>query len=387
MGIQQGFCSVAPLYLIAAWKADPQHPVAGDHFAPGIEDQISWASFYYPAPTYWSPNGTMPANTSIGPALICDQNLTNPGPGPSIYAVWKGEEFDTRLFFARLTLPFNLVNQPSDPESQSWQPQQQIPGAISGASPSIAFVGEVGEGLSPFLFTVWSGNANGQSLATGDNTLWYSITPIPSNPGYVDNLAAAVFQVPGAASSNGAAVTVDLDGNLWLVWYDTAAKQWSYLIGTVNGVSIAWSAEGRGVINASHPPNGAGFSLGSAYLGNQGDPYGVYAAWSDASSNLWISGIENLINGSNPPTPFPSAGAQATGNGGCALASLDEDLNGNLSTVLWAMWADTAGQLHYASSTDAVNWQDYGNLSNATTAPDYGFFRIPPIHWPFPIKF
>ena len=44
MGIQQGLCSIGSSYLLAAWKNDPQHPAAGDHFGRGVEDQITYAS-------------------------------------------------------------------------------------------------------------------------------------------------------------------------------------------------------------------------------------------------------------------------------------------------------------------------------------------------------
>ncbi len=385
MGIQQGLCSINPVYLLAAWKNDPQHPPAGDHFGYGVEDQISYAQFYYPATSErWTVIGTMPANTSIGPALVCDQNLSPSGPGPSVYAVWKGETIDTRLFFSRLTLPFNIESLPSDPESQSWQ-GGQIPGATSSSSPSIAFVGSVGFGAS--IVTVWSGTGNGQGGHKGDNTLWYSVTPVPNDPGYVTSFAApaASNQVPGAASSSGAAVTVDTEGRLWVVWLDLGTKQWQYIFGTVSGTSIAWGAASE--LSNPNPPNWAGYSLGqAASLGSQGDPNGVYFGWSDAQSKVWVTGSQNLISGlPTAPTAIPSVSTQATSNSGCALASLpqqDPFGSATVRTFLYAMWADTSGQLHYASTTDGENWQDSGNLADATTAPDIPEFRFP-IHLPF----
>jgi hypothetical protein len=88
-----------------------------------------------------------------------------------------------------------------------------------------------------------------------------------------------------------------------------------------------------------------------------------------------------MISGfASPASAVPFAGAQATSNSGCVLASS--------KSTLYAMWADISGQLQYAATLDGVNWQYLGTLGNpgqATTAPDSAITVVVPPHPP-PIK-
>jgi hypothetical protein len=412
MGIQQGLCSISPNYLLAAWKADPSHPLPGNHFGGGFEDQIGYASFSLPpsnvaisSSDVWTVIGTMPGNTSVGPALTCDQNPNSSGRGPTVYAVWKGETIDTRLFFSRLTLPLSGEGVPSEPSSHQWQDQQLIPGASSSSSPSIAFVGQEGFGdQTPLLFTVWSGSANGQQGAMGDNTLWYSITTIPSNPGYVDSLvpASTTNQIPGASSATGACVAAIVgEGvvwSVWVIWFDTVTKKWSFATGEFIGSSISWAPPMPTALSYSSVPNDAGYSIAPAtfLLGGTtpgGDISGAYFAWSDESSKIWVTGGWNLLpNNTSPgsPTPMPGPNGQATGNQGCVLfpsysQNAQADQVGIECDYLFAMWADTGGQLHYAATDGESAWKYLGQVADATTAPDTGLFIRFPIQFP-PIK-
>ncbi len=145
--------------------------------------------------TGWSDQATLGGNSDAGPALAFDANGT-------LFAVWKGEWGDLRLFYSSL-------------EGGGWQPQQQIPGVLSCAAPSLTLFG----GL---LYAVWRGPLwdQGTYFATFDGTDWSGSAP-----------GSAYGEIPSITSSTGPSIAV-LNGELYAMfcgigddprmWYTTS---------------------------------------------------------------------------------------------------------------------------------------------------------------------
>jgi hypothetical protein len=111
LGILQGLVSDNG-NLYALWKGEPN------------DDRIFFSSWN--GAGNWTRAVTIGGNTSVGPALA-----VVPSSGSSngtVYAAWKGEWSDPRLFFAQLN-------------GSSWGPQAQIPNVYSDVGPALCTQG------------------------------------------------------------------------------------------------------------------------------------------------------------------------------------------------------------------------------------------------------
>ena len=155
------------------------------------DDRLFYSAF---DGTSWVPQETIAGNSSVGPGLAVF--------GSSMFAAWKGENDDQRLFFAGFS-------------GTTWLAQAQIPGVASSIGPSLA-------GFDSKLYAVWKGDDNDQRLwyASFDGTKW-----------------SAQAQISGVGSSLGPSLTVfagklyaawkgvDGDQNLWYASFD--GTKWS----------------------------------------------------------------------------------------------------------------------------------------------------------------
>jgi hypothetical protein len=177
----------------------------------------------------WGPQAQIPvAASSVGPALA--------GFNGKLYAAWKGSGTDQSLWYAS----FN---------GSTWSAQTQIPGVASSIGPSLCNFGSK-------LYAAWKGSSNDQSLwyASFDGTKWSAQTQIPGVASSVgpslasfkntlcadwkgesgdQNLYHAFFdgtkwstqtQIPGAASSTGPAVS-EFNGKIYAMWKGSGNDQ------------------------------------------------------------------------------------------------------------------------------------------------------------------
>jgi hypothetical protein len=267
MSILQGLCG-AKTVLYAAWKGE-----TGD-------DRLFLAAF---ADNSWTNLGTIPGNSSIGPALAMigdslyaawkgehdderlfyaafkganwDSQATIPGNssvgtalasmGGRLYAAWKGESYDQRLFFSSL-------------QNGAWLPQQQIPNVASSIGPALA-------GLGTKLYAAWKGEDSDQSMyyAVFDGTSWSRQNPIP-----------------GVASSVGPSLAV-IGTTLYAAWKGEGSDQRLWYA-SFDGTN--WSGQNQ--------IPGAASSLGPALAAFNGD---LYAMWKGAGTDqsLWYATFAN----------------------------------------------------------------------------------------------
>ena len=82
-----------------------------------------------------------------------------------MYAAWKGEDDDQRLWFASF-------------DGTKWSAQAQIPAVASSIGPSLA-------GFGSKLYAAWKGEEGDQQLwyASFDGTKWSAQANIPGNSG------------------------------------------------------------------------------------------------------------------------------------------------------------------------------------------------------------
>jgi len=258
----------------------------------------------------WTGLGAIPGNSSTGPSLAM--------LGGTLYAAWKGEHDDERLFYAA----FN---------GAGWDNQAAIPGN-SSVGPSLA----VCRGA---LYAAWKGEAYDQRLffSSLQNGAW-----------------AAQQQIPGVASSIGPSLA-GLGRRLYAAWKGEGCDQGLYYAVYENGV---WSGQ--------NPIPGVASSVGPslAVIGRR-----LYAAWKGEGRDQRL--FYAAFDGANW-----SAQAQIPGVGsslGPALAGLGHDL--------CAMWKGegTDQRLWYASYANA-SWSGQKTLPGNTGQDTIRFVWIPDIH-------
>jgi hypothetical protein len=161
-----------------------------------------------------------------------------------LYAAWKGETGDDRLFF-------------SDFNSGAWAQQQQIPGVASSVGPALATLG--GE-----LYAAWKGMNTDQSL-------WWSR--------YDGSSWAAQAQIPGTASLIGPAVAA-FNGALYAAWR-----------GMSNDESLWWSRYNGTAWAQQQQIPGVASSVGPALAVYDG---ALFAAWKgmEGDQGIWWSKFE-----------------------------------------------------------------------------------------------
>ncbi len=294
MGVLQGLVSTGG-YLYAAWKGVPD------------DDRI----FY----SRWNGSGDWAAASPMASGTVAGN--TNAGPslgllGTTLYAAWKGEWSDPRLFFAK----FNGSN---------WENQLQIPNAYSDVGPALCSFGSnqmvaawksIDQSLwyATYNGTKWtapteiSGVASsvGPSLANlggkvyaawkgegGDQSLWYSH--------YDGTTWQPQKQISGVASSVGPSLAV-VGTNLYAVWKGEGSDEslwYSYYDGT------SWQPQTQIA--------GMSSSVGAAIAAFGGNIYAMgkgkdadnslYTAEFTVSSKSW-SGWSKAIPGNTGPDPI-----------------------------------------------------------------------------------
>jgi hypothetical protein len=248
----------------------------------------------------WAPQVTIGGNTSAGPALAVSSG--------SVYAAWKGEWSDPRLFFAKLN-------------GSAWGPQAQIPGAFSDVGPALGALGGK-------LIAAWK-NAFDQGLyyASYDGTKW-----------------SAQAQIPGVGSSVGPALA-PFGTKLYAAWKGESTDQGIYYA-SYDGTK--WSTQ------AQIP--GVGSSVGPA-LAASGTK--LYAVWKGEGTD------QGLYYASYDGTKW-SAQAQIPGVASSIGAALSE-FNGKL----YAMWKGAGADVSlYNAFYDGTKWSAQSRNVPGNTGPD-----------------
>jgi len=201
--------------------------------------------------TQWDAQQTVGGNSSAGPALAILEN--------SLVASWKGENSDERVFFSELT-------------DSSWDAQTQIPAPVASSfGPSLAdFEGK--------LYAAWKGSENDQSI-------WFSSLS--------GSAWSAQAQIPGVESSVGPSLAV-FEGKLYAAWKGSSNDQRLWFA-SFNG--SAWSAQAQipSPIASSVGPSLAGFDgkLLAMWVGPNGDQQLWYASFDGANWSTQETGPGN----------------------------------------------------------------------------------------------
>jgi hypothetical protein len=248
----------------------------------------------------WAPAVTVAGATSVGPSMAVFNG--------NVYAAWKGEWSDPRLFFAS----FN---------GSTWGPQAQIPNVYSDVGPALAaYAGK--------LIAAWK-NVFDQSLryASYDGSKWSS----PS-------------VIPGVASSVGPALAVFGD-NLYAAWKGENTDQGIWY-SSFNGSS--WSAQ-KEIPNVA---SSVGPSL--ATFGSK-----LYAMWKGENTD------QGLYYASFDGTKW-SAQAEVSGVAGSIGPAITE-FNGKL----YAMWKGESSDVKlWDAFYNGTTWSAQTNNIPGNTGPD-----------------
>jgi hypothetical protein len=289
MGVLQGLVSQGG-FLYAAWKGQPD------------DDRIFYSRWsgsgsWSPASPMSSP--TVGGNTSAGPSLGTFNN--------AVYAAWKGEWSDPRLFFAKFS-------------GSQWDNQQQIPHAYSDVGPALcAFSGKLVAARKNFDQTMF--------FATYDGSKW-------SEPSQISGTGTSVG--PSLASFN---------GKLYAIWKGESGDQGLWYA-SYNGTS--WSAQ------ASIPNVASSVGASLAAVGNK-----LYAVWKGDSNDerLWYATFDG--------TKW-SGQAQIPG-GNSSLGAVIAEFNGNL----WAMAKGKDADISLYTAEFANNaWTAWSRAVPGNTGPD-----------------
>jgi hypothetical protein len=258
------------------------------------DDRLFYSSFDGRA---WSDAQILGGNSSVGPSLGTF--------GSSMFVAWKGEHGDERLFYAALT-------------GTTWSAQGQIPGVLSSGGPALA-------AFEDSLFAAWKGGSS-------DQEIWYA--------SFGGSGWSGQATVPGAASGVGPSLAV-FDGRLYFAWKGEGNDQRLFYASLENR---GWSLQA--VIN------GATSSVGPSLATFNGR---LYAAWkgNSADQQLWYATFDGRAW--SVPVMIPAA----TSSTGPSLAVFGDRL--------YTMWkgAGTDQRLWYASF-DGAGWSVPANIPGNT---------------------
>jgi hypothetical protein len=253
----------------------------------------------------WSGSGSWAGATLIG-------GNTSAGPslgvlGGSVYAAWKGEWSDPRVFYAKYN-------------GSTWDAQQQIPGIYSDTGPALCQ-------SNGKLVAAWK-NVFDQNLyyATFDGSNWSGQT-----------------QISGVESSVGPSLAT-FNGKLYAAWQgkDSNKEIW---YATYDGTS--WSAESQ--------ISGVGTSVGPSLAAVGGKLYAVWKGESD--DNLWYASFDG--------TSW-SGQTQIAGVGSSMGAAIAE-FNGKL----YAMWKGEDSDVRlWNADFDGSTWSAQATDIPGNTGPD-----------------
>lgn len=262
----------------------------------------------------WSTALTIDGNTSVGPALgLCNGSL---------YAAWKGEWSDPRLFFAKYN-------------GSGWEPQFQIPNAYSDVGPALSAFGTI-------MIAAWK-NVFDQNLyfATFDGQSW-----------------SAPSQIVGVGSSVGPSLATFND-KLYAIWKGEGSDQ------------RLWFAyyDGRKWFGQNQVPN-VGTSVGASLAGVGSK---LYAVWKGEGSDerLWCAYYDGTTWSGQTPmssqTQIPGASSV-----GAAIA----EFNGNLYAM--GKGEDSDVSLYVTEwNVNGKIWSGWANDIPGNTGPDTYTTRLP----------
>jgi hypothetical protein len=272
--------------------------------------------FTYLNGTTWEPQAQIPAGGSgTGPSLAA--------VGNALYAAWKGEQDDHRLFYSSF-------------DGSNWSAQQNLPSGNSSVGPSLGVVGTT-------LYAAWKGEAY-------DSRLFYA--------GFDGTSWSGQNQIPNTGSAFGPSLA-GFGRSLYAAWRGEGGDQHLYFA-SLSGSNWSPQAQIPGVLSSVGPSLAAyGHKLYAAWKGEAGDERVWFASF-DGQSWSGQSQIPNVGSSIGP-----------------ALAEYD----GNL----YAMWKGEAGDCSiYYSCYNGSNWTPQATLPG-NTAPDViRILSIPDIHLELP---
>lgn len=270
------------------------------------DDRLFYTSF---SGGTWSGAQTIPGNSSIGPALAT--------VGETIYAAWKGEQDDERLFYSALN-------------AGKWTAQNTIPGNSSVGPTLAAFKGS--------LFAAWKGEQF-------DQRLFYS--------SYDGSAWSAQQQIPSVASSVGPSLAQYGD-KLYAAWKGEDSDQGLYWA-SFDGSS--WSGQ-------TQIP-GVGSSVGPSLASFGGK---LYAAWKGirGDEGLYFSAFDGRAW--SPQQRIAGVGSSL----GPALAAAGD--------ALYAMWKGENDQRLWFAAFAGSSWGAQATLPGNTGQDPIRFIWIPDIH-------
>jgi hypothetical protein len=248
----------------------------------------------------WAASATVGGKTSVGPSLGSF--------GGSLYAAWKGEWDDPRLFLAQY-------------DGTNWKNQVQIPNAYSDVGPALCSFG------GTQLIAAWKSIDQALYFAAYDGSHWTVPSPIP-----------------GTASSVGPSLAT-YAGKLYAVWKGGGSDDRLWYA-TYDGTK--WSAQ--------NPIPGVASSVGAslAGVGNK-----LYAVWKGEGSDerLWYA----TYDGTKWSGQTQVSGASSSV--GAAIA----EFNGNLHAMCKGKDADNS--LYTAEFASNV-WSVFSKAIPGNTGPD-----------------
>jgi hypothetical protein len=248
----------------------------------------------------WAPQQAIGGNTRVGPSLATFNGR--------LYAAWKGMHGDQRLFFMSF-------------DGSTWTAQQQIPGVASRVGPSLA-------ACNGRLYAAWRGMDSDEAIwfASFDGAHW-----------------SAQARIPGVASSTGPALAV-FNGRLFAAWKGMRNDQ-AIWYSSFDG--LAWAPQ-RNI-------PGVASSIGPSLAAFNGR---LYAAWKGMGSDqaIWYSSFDGGTWAGQATVP-----GVATSEGP-ALAAF-----GNRLFALWK--GMNADQRLFFSSFNGTAWAAQRVLAG-NTGPD-----------------
>jgi hypothetical protein len=292
MGVLQGLASNGE-YLYAAWKGEP-----GD-------DRIFYSRWN--GHGNWASAGTIPGNTSAGPALAVSNN-------GSLYAAWKGEWSDPRVFFSK----FN---------GTKWDGQTQILNAYSDTGPALS---SLGQSLGGQLVAAWK-NVFNQNLyfSKFDGNQW-------STPS----------QIGGVASSVGPSLATFSNGKVYAIWKGEGSDQRLWFA-SYDGTN--WSGQ------AQVPNVGTSVGASLAAIGSK-----LYAVWKgESDENLYYASFDGMT----------WSGQTQIADSGSSVGAAISEFGGNLYAMAKGKGSDVS--LYNAEwNSSNGSWSTWTNEIPGNTGPD-----------------
>jgi hypothetical protein len=389
-GPEGGTSAAAPLYagLVAILNATLGEPVGylnynlyafgGTNIFNDIHDGVSNAIPGEPAPGYKSGVG-WDACTGYGsidglalvyalegvglPVALAELN-------GALYAVWKGEERDDRIWFSA----FN---------GQTWTSQQQVPGIETSSGVALAPLGNK-------LLMAWKGEDNFASWlgASGDQRIWYT-TLDPNN-----DTDAPQQTVPNTGTSTGPRLAA-LGNNIYMAWKGEEGDQrlwWNMFNGTIWTPQALIPNTATSVGPALAVANNV---LYACWKGDYGDP-GIYYSSFNGTSWAVQKQIPNVGTSEGPSLAafggllyavwkgeFMDQGLYvASFNPGTGIWSPQLNIPGVGTSVgaglavfgsaLYAAWKGEGGDqsIWYSHTTNGTTWAAQKQIPGVGTSPD-----------------